>query len=130
MSQFTIDLDTNNRRVYVVQSGFWDEDDLARYASELRTALQRLSHLPGRGALVVDLTEQLVQSAEMNTRISAVFVELADLLPPYVAIASPSALVKMQAGRIKAATEDGHSQFETRFFADVPTALEWLATQA
>jgi len=102
----------------ITLSGFWDEDEVDRYAADLAKASRGMG-LRLRGRLV-NCGEIKVQSPSVMERLQSTITMLDAALPSRTALVLPIGLARIQGQRVFPDTG------ETRWFADEAEACDWL----
>jgi len=104
----------------ITLSGFWDLEEVDRYAADLAAASRRLgTRLRGR---LVDCRELKVQSPAIMERLQSTIAALDAIAGARTALVLPISLTRIQGQRVFPGTD------ETRWFADEKAALGWLLT--
>jgi len=115
---YKIEEDRQRGLLLITLSGFWDEDEVDRYAVDLAKVAR------GMGALLhgrlVDCCAVSVQSPSVMERLRSTVSTLDSASSPYTALVVPISLARIQAQRVFADRD------KTGWFSDSAEALEWL----
>jgi hypothetical protein len=118
---FEIRLDKPQRFAHIVVHGFWNDEWMTRYESDVRRTYLELKQLGGTTKLLVDHRGCPVQAAKYVERAKRMIARLQHLRPERVAILVSDTLVKMQMTRALAPGRD------TRvIFTSEDEAMAWL----
>jgi hypothetical protein len=102
-------------------SGFWDDDEVDRYAVDLAKVARAMGAL-FRGRLV-DCCAVSVQSPSVMERLRSTVSTLEGVSTSYTALVVPIGLARMQAQRVFADRD------KIAWFSDAAEALEWLLAE-
>ena len=119
---YSIDRNREARIVEVTMAGFWDLAEMDRFESAMEATVFALRSTRIPWGILADASDMAIQGQDIVARHTALFAKHADVWAGRVAMVTPSALMKLQTGRVVAG--DGMS-----FFGDVATARAWLISQ-
>ena len=115
---YKIEEDRQRGLLLITLSGFWDEDEVDRYAVDLAKVVRGMGALL-RGRLV-DCCAVSVQSPSVMERLRSTVSTLDGGSAPHTALVMPISLARIQAQRVFGDRD------KTGWFSDAAEALEWL----
>jgi hypothetical protein len=117
--RFDIRTDLADGVVYLTLAGFWSADDMGRFEAEMALAMTKVEATRRPWACFTDARTAAVQAQDILARHIALFERYKFVWQGRVAVLAPSALFKLQAGRV--VEGDGMA-----FFDDQAAAVAWL----
>jgi len=121
MLMYKIVEDRERGLLLITLSGFWDDDEVDRYAVDLAKVARGMGAL-FRGRLV-DCCAVSVQSPSVMERLRSTVSTLDGVSTSYTALVMPIGLARMQGQRVFA------NRDKTAWFSDAAEALEWLLAE-
>jgi hypothetical protein len=117
---YAVSIHPEHQLMKIRVEGFWSMDTMTEYAAELRRASTALVAKSGAcRRILVDMSAYPIQSSDVAAGHAAALDYASSRLGAAAALVLPSALSRMQAGRV--VRSQGH-----QIFADEKSALNWL----